>query len=371
MIPLHKVFVPENLDAMMADLRGVIASGWVGEGPKVLAFEQALRAVVGHDSVTALNAGTSSLQLALRLAGVEAGDEVISTPMTCMATNLPIVLAGATPVWADVDPTTGNISPASIESRLTPRTKAIMIVHWGGYPCDIAEINAIARKAGVKVIEDAAHALGSTYHDKPIGCHSDFVCFSFQAIKHIHTGDGGLLSCRSMVDHARSRSLKWFGIDRERRQVNEYGIAEWDIVEAGYKFHMNDIAATLGLAQLPYLDSIVAARQSNARKFREAFCGLKRLQLPIEKLDRLSAYWLFTVLVDDQVGFIRYLNSKGIAASIVHSRNDRMKVLARYERRELPGLDKFASSMVCIPVGQWVDEAARGRIIDAVTSEAW
>jgi dTDP-4-amino-4,6-dideoxygalactose transaminase len=371
MILLHKVFVPDNLDKMMSELRAVIASGWVGEGPRVQAFEQALRPIVGSDNVTALNACTSSLQLALRLAGVGPGDEVISTPMTCMATNLPIVLAGGTPVWADIDPATGNISPGSIKSRITPRTKAIMMVHWGGYPCDIAEINAVARDAGIKVIEDAAHALGSTYQGKPIGSHSDYVCFSFQAIKHIHTGDGGLLVCRNMVDHARSRSLKWFGIDREKRQVNEYGIAEWDIVEAGYKYHMNDIAATLGLEQLPYLDRNTAARRVNAKAFRDAFRNLKRIRLLTEKPDRQSAYWLFTMLVDDQVGFIRYLSEKQIAASIVHSRNDKSKVFAHLRRDDLPGLDAFASSMVCIPVGQWVDEAARTQIIDAVTSEAW
>jgi dTDP-4-amino-4,6-dideoxygalactose transaminase len=270
-----------------------------------------------------------------------------------------------------VDPTTGNISPASIESRITERTKAIMIVHWGGYPCDIAEIDAIARRSGVKVIEDAAHALGSTYRDKQIGSHSDFVCFSFQAIKHIHTGDGGLLSCRSMVDHARARSLKWFGIDRERRQINEYGIAEWEIVEAGYKFHMNDIAATLGLAQLPYLDDIIATRRLNARMFQEAFRGLKRVQLLTETNDRLSSYWLFTIKVDDQVGFIRHMQERGIASSIVHARNDQCKALAHLQRWELPGLDAFASSMVCIPVGQWVDDRTRGQIIEAVRSEAW
>ena len=371
MILLHKVFVPENLDTMMSELRAVIASGWVGEGPKVQAFERALRPIVGSDNVTALNACTSSLQLALRLAGVGPGDEVVTTPMTCMATNLPIVLAGGTPVWADVDPATGNISPASIKAKITPRTKAIMIVHWGGYPCDIAEINAIAREAGVKVIEDAAHALGSTYQGKPIGSHSDYACFSFQAIKHIHTGDGGLLVCRNMVDHARARSLKWFGIDREKRQVNDYGIAEWDIVEAGYKYHMNDVAATMGLVQLPYLAQNIAARRLNAKKFQEAFKNLKRVKLLAEKSDRLSAYWLFTVLVDDQVGFIRYLKEKDIAASIVHSRNDKSQVFSHLKRDDLPGLDAFASSMVCIPVGQWVDDKARNQIIDAVTSEAW
>jgi dTDP-4-amino-4,6-dideoxygalactose transaminase len=371
MILLHKVFVPQDLDPMMAELRKVIESGWVGEGPRVTAFEEALRPVVGSDNVTAVNACTSSLQLALRLAGVGPGDEVISTPMTCMATNLPISIAGATPVWADVDPDTGNISAESIKSRLSPRTKAIMIVHWGGYPCDIAEINAIARDAGVKVIEDAAHALGSSYRGKPIGSLSDFACFSFQAIKHIHTGDGGLLVCRNMVDHSRARSLKWFGIDRERRQVNEYGIAEWDIVEAGYKFHMNDVAATMGLVQLPYLPDLIAARQRNAKAYRKAFAGLKRVRLLKEDTDRESAYWLFTVRVDDQVGFIRHLKEKGVAASIVHSRNDKSKVFAPLKREPMPGLDAFASSMVCIPVGPWVDDKARDQVIDAVRSEAW
>jgi len=365
------VFVPENLDATMAELRAVISSGWVGEGPKVQQFEQALRPIVGYDNVTALNAGTSSLQLALRLAGVGNGDEVVTTAMTCAATNLPILLAGGIPVWADIDATTGNISAASIKSRLTARTKAIMIVHWGGYPCDIAEINAIAAGAGVKVIEDAAHALGAAYRGKPIGCRSDFTCFSFQAIKHIHTGDGGALVCKNMVDHARARSLKWFGIDREHRQIGEYGIAEWDIVEAGYKFHMNDIAATLGLVHLPYLDAIIAARRNNAKAYQDAFKDLKRVRLLEETPDRQSSYWLFTMLVDDQVSFIRYLQEKGVASSIVHSRNDKNKAFAHFTGEDMSELQKFTSSMVCIPVGQWVDDPARRQIIDAVASEAW
>jgi perosamine synthetase len=371
MIPLHKVFVPDDLDPMMNALRAVISSGWVGEGPRVLEFEKALQPIVGYENVTALNAGTSALQLALRLAGVGSGDEVITTAMTCAATNLPILLAGAVPVWADIDAATGNISPASIKSRITQRTKAVMIVHWGGYPCDIAEINAIAMEAGVRVIEDAAHALGSTYRGKPIGCRSDFTCFSFQAIKHIHTGDGGALVCKNMVDHARARSLKWFGIDREHRQIGDLGIAEWDIVEPGYKFHMNDIAATLGLVHLPYLDGIVAARRNNAGAYQDAFKDLKRVRLLREAPDRRSAYWLFTMLVDDQVSFIRFLREKGVDSSIVHARNDKNKAFAHLRGEQMPELEEFTSSMVCIPVGHWVDDAARRQIIDAVVSEAW
>lgn len=373
MIPLHKVFTPPGIgfERMMDELSAVLASGWVGEGPKVAEFEAALRPIVGSDNVTALNSCTSALTMALRIAGVGQGHEVITTAMTCTATNLPILLAGAIPVWADVDPDTGNISPVSIRLRITPRTKAIMVVHWGGELCAMDAIGAIAREFNLKVIEDAAHAFGSSYRGAPIGSHSDFVCFSFQAIKHIHTGDGGLLVCRSMVDHARARSLKWFGIDRERRTENALGYAEWNVVEPGYKFHMNDVAATIGLAQLPYLSEILEARSANATAYRAAFQDLTRVQSTHHIDGNQSADWLYTVIVDDQIGFIRHLKEHGIASSVVHMRNDQGAMFAPYRRDDLPGLDFFASHMVCIPVGQWVGDAEREKIINVVSEEKW
>lgn len=371
MIPLHKVFIPDNIDPLMLDLRSVISSGWVGEGPKVQQFESEISSFVGSSNVTALNSCTSALQLALRLAGVEPGDEVITTPMTCMATNLPILLAGAKPVWADIDPLTGNISVDSIKKCITSNTKAIMIVHWGGYPCDLNEINTLARANGIKVIGDSAHALGSTYLDLNIGAYSDFSCYSFQAIKHINTGDGGLLVSKNSEDQERARALKWFGINREKRQINAYGIAEWDVVEPGYKYHMNDIAATLGLAQLPYLKNIIEQRISNATKYKSAFANLSRIKLLSESNDRKSSYWLFTVLVDDQIGFIARLSEKGISSSIVHSRNDRSSVFSNFISDNLPGVDKFSKSMVCIPVGPWLSVNDLNHIIDAITKEDW
>lgn len=373
MIPLHKVFTPPGIgfERMMDELSAVLAGGWVGEGPKVAEFEAALRPIVGSDNVTALNSCTSALTLALRIAGVGVGDEVVTTAMTCTATNLPILLAGAAPVWADVDPDTGNISPTSVRSRITSRTKAIMVVHWGGEPCNMDAIGAIAREFNIKVIEDAAHAFGSSYRGNPIGSHSDFVCFSFQAIKHVHCGDGGLLVCRSMVDHARARSLKWFGIDRENRKENALGYAEWNVVEPGYKMHMNDIAATIGLAQLPYLSTILHARNNNAHAYEAAFAGLQRVKATKADLQSQSAYWLFTLLVDDQVAFIRHLKENGVASSVVHMRNDKGAVFAPYRCDDLPGLDHFSQHMVCIPVGQWVGDADRAHIIDTIQKEAW
>jgi perosamine synthetase len=263
-IPLHKVSISGNIDDLGRSIAGVLESGWIGEGPAVKEFELALAQRIAAPNATALNSCTSAIQLALRLAGVEPGDEVITTAMTCAATNMPILLAGAMPVWADICPSTGNISPQSISEKITEKTRAIMVVHWGGYPCDMDSIAEIAARKGIPIIEDAAHALGSTYRDKNIGTHADYVCFSFQAIKAITTGDGGALVCREPAALERARSLKWFGIDRDKRVVNDYNIADWDILEPGYKYQMNDIAATIGLSQLPYLDDVIAQRRHNA-----------------------------------------------------------------------------------------------------------
>src|SRR3989338_2880247 len=188
MIPLFKVFMPESI---MAPLKETLLSGYIGQGAKVDEFEAKMAGWLGCERILTLNSCTSALQLALRLANVGFGDEVLSTSMTCTATNVPVMAMGARIVWVDIDPRTGNLDPRAIEKKIGKKTKAILAVHWGGYPCDLDEIHAVAKKHNLKVIEDAAHALGSVYKGKKIGNHSDFVCFSFQAIKHMTTVDGG------------------------------------------------------------------------------------------------------------------------------------------------------------------------------------
>lgn len=370
-IPLFKVFKPHNVDEILNPLRSVLESGWVAEGPQVGRFEQMLGKFIGATNVSAVNSCTSALQLSLRLAGVRANDQVITTPMTCMATNEPILLCGAEPVWADIDPNTGNIDPKSIKEKITTRTKAIMVVHWGGYPCDLDEVNAIAQVNNLKVIEDCAHALGARYKDKVIGSYSNYCCFSFQAIKHIHTGDGGAIVCKNVEDHLRARRLRWFGIDRENRRENEYGIAEWNVTEPGYKYHMNDIAATIGIAHLPYAEEVIRKRTDNASYYKNELADLSRLRLLQEKPDRQSSYWLFTARVDDQMGFIRYMKENGIGCSIVHARNDKNSVFANYNNSALSGVDEFCKEMVCIPVGEWVMEDDRKYICEVIKKEKW
>ena len=221
--------------------------------------------------------------------------EIITTPMTCIATNSSIVQNGARIVWADVDPLTGNIDPDEIEPLITEKTQAIMMVHWGGNPCDIDRICEIGRANGIPVIEDAAHALGATYQGQPIGRHSDFVAFSFQAIKQVTSVDGGCLVCKEPEDDARGRLLRWYGIDREHGPGDLR--SEVDVAEAGYKFHMNNVAAAVGRENLKHLDWMLMRHRDNARFYDAAFRGRTTSRWRPENPDGASACWLYTIHV--------------------------------------------------------------------------
>ena len=359
-IPLFKVHMPETVLGPLAE---TIASGYLGQGPRVNEFEAALTPWFGSERVLTVNSATSGLQLALRLANVQAGDEVISTPMTCSATNVPIMAAGAKIVWADINPHTGNIDPNDVARKITERTRAIVAVHWGGYPCDLDELNAIARERDIKLIEDAAHAFGATYKGAPIGSHSDFVNFSFQAIKHMTTGDGGALVCRDNASYERGKLLRWYGIDREGKRTDFR--CEEDIVEWGYKFHMNDIAATIGLHQLKFVAQTLRRHRENAAYYRERLRGLRGFQLLDHRLDREGAYWLFTARVRERQQFIDSMKKAGVTTSQVHSRNDLHTTFAEF-RSELPGVTEFAAEQVSIPVGWWVTDSEREHIAETV-----
>jgi dTDP-4-amino-4,6-dideoxygalactose transaminase len=361
-IPLFKVFMPRSV---LAPLRRTLFSGYIGEGPRVTEFEQALRPWLGARNVLALNSGTSALHLALRLTGVGPGDEVVSSPMTCMATNVPILALGARIVWADIDPWTGNIDPQDVARKITSRTKAVVCVHWGGYPCDLRELNAIAAARGIRVIEDACHAFGSIYRGRPIGAHSAFACFSFQAIKELTTVDGGALTCRLKAHAERGRLLRWYGIDRNAHRKDLR--CEEDVEEFGYKFHTNDVAATIGLEQLKYVAATIARHRENAARYDEAFRGLHAIRPLRYGADRSSAHWLYTVRVRGRLDFMRWMEQQGIMVSQVHSRNDTHTVFREF-RTPLPGVEEFVAQQVSIPVGWWLGRRDRARIVAAVTA---
>ena len=372
-IPLFKVFMSPNIDKPLLD---VIHSGWIGEGPKVKEFEEKLISFLGSKYLTTLNNGTAALHLAYHLAQNQDGyksyfnsneNEIISTAITCTATNTPIISTGAKIVWADVDPITGNIDPADIERKITKKTKAIVMVHWGGNPCKIDEINRIAAKYNIKTVEDGAHSMGMEYKGKMVGSHSDYTTFSLQAIKHITSVDGGILIVKDQKDYERAKLLRWYGIDRTIREGIDLR-CELDVVEAGYKFHMNDVCAVIGSTNFDHLGEILSKHRSNAAFYNEAFKETKVICAP-ENPDGRSSFWLFTIHLNNRDEVMKNLATDGIMASKVHARNDIHSMFKEF-RTELPNSEKFNESHLCIPVGWWVGKEEREFIAERVVKYA-
>ena len=368
LIPLFRVHMPPEEELLPA-LRDVLYSGQVGQGPKVEEFEAALAPVAGNRNVLAVNSGTSALQLALRLAGARGGS-VVTTPMTCAATVLPVLAEGARPVWADIDPATGNIDPLDAERKLAPDTRAVLAVHWGGQPCDMTALMDLGARHGIPVIVDAAHALGAQWAGEPVGSPAaDFTCFSLQAIKHITTIDGGILTTRDAGNYRRGKLLRWYGIDRDAEQADARVAA--DIGDWGYKFHMNDVAATIGLAQLRHLPGILAAHRGNAAFYDDTLCGLVQAA-PARRYSE-GAWWLYTLLWRDggqRAAFQAFMRAAGIQVSRVHGRLNRLTCFREYAAGPLPGVDEFFERECCIPVHWALTEAERSRVAGAVTEFA-
>lgn len=362
MIPLFKVFMPESV---IEPLKKTLFSGYIGQGPRVEEFEEALASYIGNPYILTLNSATSALHLALRLADVGPGDEVISTPLTCTATNWPILAQGASIVWADIDPKTANIDPQSIAQKITSKTAAIMVVDWGGQPVDI---NAIRKIAGpIPIIEDAAHAFGAIYKGKKVGNQADFTCFSFQAIKHITTVDGGFLCTLDKNHYERGKLLRWYGIDRTKKSADSR--IELDVYEWGYKYHMNDVTATIGLEQLKYIEKVLETHRQNASYYFKHLRNTNNVTLLEYSKGTLSSYWLFTLKVKKRDLFRTYMANKGIMVSQVHRRNDTHPVVRQF-KTVLPNLDQFEKEMICIPVGWWVTHRQREYIVKTI-KEGW
>ena len=363
------MFRPHVSERAIARVVEVLRSGWIGEGPVVAQFEDAFRTRTGAAHAVAVNSGTSALHLAITLAGVGPGDEVITTAQTMMATSHAILMQHARPVFADVKYFTGNVDPVDIGHRITPRTKCFLVVHWAGYPCDMDEIHAVAAAHGLPVIEDAAHAVGAVYKGRSIGSLSDYTCFSFQAIKHITTGDGGMLAIRSADKWDEARRRRWFGIDRTNRKPSVLGEPEWNVTEPGYKYHMNDIAASLGIEHLEELPRILERRAAIAARYRQALARVPGVTLFESAADRTSAHWLFSIHVERRTDFARMMQSKGMAASVVHLRIDTNDVFGGL-RQDLPVLARFTESHISVPVHEFLTDDDVDRVIRAV-QDGW
>jgi perosamine synthetase len=345
----------------------VLRSGWVGEGPRVREFEQRIGELVGCPFPVAVNSGTTALHLALVLAGIKPGDEVITTAQTMLASTTAILMAGGCPVYADTEYGTGNLAVRDIPRHITGKTRAILAVDWAGYPCDWDAIRALADDHGLAVIEDAAHSFGATYQGRPVGSVAPITCFSFQAIKLLTTGDGGMVCLSNPDDYERAVRLRWFGIDRFKRKPSVLGEPEWNVTELGYKYHMNDVAAAVGLGNLEDLDWLLRRRRQIADAYRAGLAGLSGVKLFEYEPERMSANWLFSIHAERREDFCRMMAARDIMVSVVHLRIDRNSVCGG-ERDDLPELARFTKTHVSLPLHPHLTDDDVQRVVDAARS---
>lgn len=328
LINTFKPFISETAKKNVAD---VLNGTQLAEGPVVEKFEKVFAERFGFNEVVMLNSGTSALELAYELAGVGLDDEVITPVLTCTATNLPILHRGATPIFADITDDL-IIDVNDIEKRITPKTKAIVYVHFGGYTKGLKDVQLLAKKHNIPVIEDAAQVIGALIGEWGT---SEFTCISLQAIKTLTSGDGGVLICKNKIHTSKAKRLRWFGYDRALKQKE----GDCDLIEVGYKYHMNDISAALGLGNLLEINTALEKRKQVQDWYKES--GLNLLIRP----------WL-VILVHPQIKEIESALAKtNIKASGYHYRNDKYTIFGGH-RLDLPKMNELENNYTVLPCHQ-------------------
>ncbi|MBI5643975.1 MAG: DegT/DnrJ/EryC1/StrS family aminotransferase [Deltaproteobacteria bacterium] len=362
----------DEIDEVVASMR----SGWLGTGPKVARFEEDFRKYKNAACSAALNSCTAALHLSILAAGVKQGDEVITTPMTFCATVNAIIHAGATPVLADIDPVTLNIDPDAVRSRITPRTKAILPVHFAGRPCEMDEITSIAGENGLKVIEDCAHAIETEYKGKKAGTIGDFGCFSFYVTKNIVTGEGGMVLARNESDIARIKVLGLHGMSKDAwKRFSDEGYKHYYVVEAGFKYNMMDVQAAIGIHQLKKVEEYWKRREAVWQRYNGAFEGLS-LGLPASAApDTRHAYHLYTVLIDEERGgisrdeFLNAMTANNIGVGVHYlsiPEHPYYQKAYGWKPEDFPNAMKAGRSIVSLPLSAKLTDEDVDDVITAV-----
>ncbi len=346
-------------------VNGVLDTTFLSEGKITEQFEKELCATFNFKNIVTLNSGTSALHLALDLLDIKEGDEVIIPAQTFIATGLAVLYCKAKPVFADINYEDGNLNIESVRSKITSKTKAIICVHWGGYPCDMNGLKDVVKNTHIKIIEDAAHALGSVYKNEMIGTVSDITCFSFQAIKHLTTGDGGAITVNDPKLYEKAVRKKWFGIDRKNASLSELGERQYDLTEIGYKYHLNNYASALGLANLAGYNERLQKRIEVAEFYKSELKSISALHLFKEENDCKSAYWLFGFHTKDRLNLIRKLKEKDVPSSVVHQRIDKYSVFGGADL-SLKNQTKFDETQLHIPIHDAIDIKKAEYIVDAI-----
>jgi dTDP-4-amino-4,6-dideoxygalactose transaminase len=369
-LPPYLPFSRPSIDeATIADVGEVLRSGWITSGPKVQAFEKMLSAYFGGRPVRTFNSGTCTLEIGLRIAGVGPGDEVITTPISWVATANVILEVGATPVFADIDPVTRNIDLAQLEKAITPRTKAIIPVYLAGLPVDMDRLYALAAKYKLRVLEDAAQALGSSWGGRRIGAFGDLVSFSFQANKNITTGEGGCLVLNNADEVLLAEKYRLQGVTRN-------GIDGLEVDVLGGKFNMTDIMAAIGLRQFAKLDEVTAHRRALAKHyfalFGADFEAKTGAQLPPQDFERSNWHLFQLVLPQRQprAAFMEKMLERNIGIGYHYPS---IHLLSLYRARGFgdgmfPVAEAVGRSIVSLPMFYAMTKEDVERTVDAVKS---
>lgn len=364
-------------EAEIAEVVATLRSGWLGTGPKVARFEAEFRDYVGSRHAVALNSGTAGLHLALVAIGIGPGDEVITSPLTFSATANAIVHAGATPVFADVDAQTMNIKPEAVVQAVTPRTRAILPVHFAGRPCDMDPIATVARGHGLHIVEDAAHATEGKYRGRSVGTLGDLAAFSFYVTKNLVTGEGGMVTTDSAARAAEIRIRSLHGISRDAwTRYSADDDRSYDTLYPGYKYNMTDLQAALGIHQLARLEVNLQVRQRHWRRYDEAFRNHPCLTTPApaDPRDRHGRH-LYTVLLDPDRAkmsrgeFIARLKAENVGTGIhftpVHLHSYYAKTFS-FTRGQFPTAEFIGDRTVSLPLSATLTDEDVEDVIAAI-----
>lgn len=371
-LPYGKQWIDE--DDMNAVVR-CLQSDYLTTGPTVERFEEDFAQYVGSKYAVALSSGTAGLHAACFVAGLTRGDEVITSPLTFAASANCIQYVGATPVFADIDPITGNINPKEIEKRITKRTKAIIPVHFTGMPCDLAEIGRLAEEYHLTIIEDAAHALGARYKGQFIGANGDMTMFSLHPVKHITTGEGGVITTDNEEYCQKLRQFRSHGITRDINKMKvSHGPWYYEMQYLGYNYRLTDIQAALGLSQLGKLNSFLEKRREYVKLYNEAFKDLSTIDLPTEEKEYFSSWHLYIIrlrLNQLSVGrkeIFQALLKENIGVNVhyipVHLHPYYQN--QGFQRGEYPEAEKLYEEMITLPLYPAMTEQDVGDVVAAV-----
>jgi len=343
------LFYPHYPKNYLEALKKIFQTRWIGQGPLVDKLEVIFeKKFTNNFPCIAVGSGTDALHLAYILADIKKDDEVICPVFTCTATNIPLLYLEAKIKFADIDPDTMNINTEHVKKLITKKTKAIVFVNYGGLPCNLEELNIIAKKNKIKLIQDAAHSLGATYKNKKITSFADFTIFSFQAIKQITCGDGGMLVLKNKKLLDKAKRIRWFGIDRKAKQG---GTWKNDIKEVGYKYQMTDIGASLLIESIKEFKNIFSLRSKIFNTYKNILKKNKNVKIVNDNSHSKHGCWLFTIIIKKKDYLQKKLRKFGIETNQVHFRNDKYSIFKNFAKgKKFKYMDLIENKYLVLPI---------------------